>query len=167
MNKKSIIYLILLLVWMVVIFNFSNQDGDTSLGLSNDITEKAIDISSKITNKKLTMYEKKQKILDYRFIVRKSAHFTEYFILGILVILNLKNYKIKHIILWSTIFCLVYASTDELHQYFTLARDARLLDVLIDTSGSILGIFVVYLLAKDRKNVIINKARRGVSNGRN
>lgn len=167
MTKKRIIYLILLISWMLVIFNFSNQNGDTSLGLSDNVTEKAIDIKNSITHQEISTKEKKQKILDYRYVVRKIAHFTEFCILGILVFLNLKNYKLKHIILWSTIFCLIYAGSDELHQYFAYERDARIMDILIDTFGGIFGIIIIYLVANNKKNVIINKARRGVSNGRN
>ena len=60
-----------LLVWMGVIFYFSHQSGDASMQLSDGILDSFKSLF--------------QNFLDYHtlsYIVRKIAHFTEYFILG-------------------------------------------------------------------------------------
>ena len=73
-------------------------------------------------------------------IIRKLAHYTEYLILGILVI-NLNNNKNKGLYL-SMIVCLLYAISDELHQYFVPGRSCQLVDVTIDFIGALTGIFI-------------------------
>lgn len=50
----------------------------------------------------------------------------------------------KQKILYSLLFGILYASTDELHQYFVPGRSARLFDVGIDTLGVFTGI-IIYL----------------------
>ena len=87
------------------------------------------------------------------FLVRKTAHFTEYAILSSLFFLNLKSWqKPKNStsmnILLSLIFSFLYACTDELHQIFVPGRSAQFRDVLIDTLGASFGIAITYLIIK-------------------
>ena len=37
---KRIVYAVLIILWMITIFEFSNQNGDTSQGTSDVITDK-------------------------------------------------------------------------------------------------------------------------------
>ena len=83
-----------------------------------------------------------------RIIVRKLAHFTEYLILGILVINACKYNSVKDIIKLSILICLLYACSDEIHQLFIQGRGGRILDVCIDTLGSLTGIFTYKVLRK-------------------
>lgn len=87
------------------------------------------------------------------FLVRKTAHFTEYTILGSLFFLNLKSrQKPKNStsinILLSLIFSFLYACTDELHQIFVPGRSAQFRDILIDTLGASFGATITYLTIK-------------------
>lgn len=86
------------------------------------------------------------------FLVRKTAHFTEYAILGALFYLNLRqSSKLnapKKKILLSIILSFLYAITDEIHQLFTPGRSAQFQDVLIDTLGASFGILIVHLVIK-------------------
>ena len=85
------------------------------------------------------------------FLVRKTAHFIEYAILGSLFFLNLKNTPlglIKHPLAMSILFSFLYACTDELHQIFVPGRSAQFRDVLIDTLGASFGIAITYLTIK-------------------
>ena len=87
------------------------------------------------------------------FLVRKTAHFTEYAILGSLFFLNLKSWQRSKSstsmnILLSLIFSFLYACTDELHQIFIPGRSAQFRDVLIDTLGASFGILITYLTIK-------------------
>ena len=87
------------------------------------------------------------------FLVRKTAHFIEYAILGSLFLLNLKNWqKPKNStsmnILLSLIFSFLYACTDELHQIFVPGRSAQFRDILIDTLGASFGATITYLTIK-------------------
>lgn len=87
------------------------------------------------------------------FLVRKTAHFTEYAILSSLFFLNLKSWqKPKNStsmnILLSLIFSFLYACTDELHQIFVPGRSAQFRDILIDTLGASFGATITYLTIK-------------------
>ena len=86
------------------------------------------------------------------FLVRKTAHFTEYAILGALFYLNLiqfpkLNSHIKKLLL-PILFSFLYACTDELHQIFVPGRSAQFRDVLIDTLGASFGATITYLTIK-------------------
>jgi len=82
------------------------------------------------------------------FIIRKLAHFSEYFILFQLFYRGFKNttkVPFKKIILYSLILTFLNSLTDEYHQTFVNGRTGRLFDIGVDTSG---GIFGAFFLAK-------------------
>ena len=88
------------------------------------------------------------------FIIRKSAHFSEYFVLYILLFNVIKNYiHSKKIILYSIMGVIIYAASDEFHQYFVPGRSAAIKDVFIDTCGGIAASIVNNLFYKV-KNMI-------------
>ena len=142
MKMSKIISILLVILWMGAIFSFSNQNGDNSQHLSDSFTIKLVDTKSKITNRKYTE-KQKQKIADkYSFIIRKLAHFTEYLILGLLVYNMLYKFNLKNIVLICIIICTLYAISDEIHQLFISERAFRVLDIIIDSTGSIIGILI-------------------------
>lgn len=128
-----------LLVWMGVIFYFSHQSGDASMQLSDGILDSFKSLF--------------QNFLDYHtlsYIVRKIAHFTEYFILGLLIHHLVKQYRVisKTEIIWMILFCVIYAMSDEFHQVFIGGRSPKVFDVIIDSLGSSLSILILQLLQK-------------------
>ena len=82
------------------------------------------------------------------FIIRKLAHYTEYFILGLLVINMFTKNNINNKYLISIILCIIYATSDEIHQLFIPGRACQLRDILIDSIGSITGIYLYKLINK-------------------
>lgn len=144
--KKQILW-ICVLCWMALIFGFSGQNGTKSEGMSEKVADQAV----RIVKPDYTKLDQ-QKQLSLRdtanFVVRKSAHFTEYFILGILVTELAMCYAgIRNITFYAAaLVCAAYASLDEWHQSFVGGRQPALRDVLIDTLGSITGIFVILLI---------------------
>lgn len=72
-------------------------------------------------------------------IIRKTAHITEYAILFILVANSLKKEGLKHSILVSFVFTVLYAASDEYHQSFVAGRGPSPMDVVVDTIGASLG----------------------------
>lgn len=151
MKLKKIIYTILLIIWMVVIFLFSNQNAAKSESISDKVTSGVIDIAETITNQEVKNEKRSTLIEETRFFIRKSAHFTLYFILGILTYLTFSSYSIKNPILYSISFCFLYAGSDEIHQIFSDGRTAKLLDVFIDTIGASIGILLILLVKKKTK----------------
>lgn len=77
-------------------------------------------------------------------LLRKAAHFTEYAILGGLL---LRAFGRE---LPAFVAGVAYAATDELHQHFVRGRHASPVDVLIDAVGVILGIYVFRRLFQTR-----------------
>ncbi|MCX7911254.1 MAG: VanZ family protein, partial [Endomicrobia bacterium] len=73
------------------------------------------------------------------FVLRKIAHITEYFVLVILFLrafkISLDNKDNKKIYFLSIIFSILYAISDEIHQYFVPGRHFALTDILIDSIG--------------------------------
>lgn len=138
---KRIMNLTLLIIWMIVIFLFSSASSNKSIATSDKVINTGITITESISGNKTSNEVKEKTIDDLTFIVRKLAHFTEYVILGILMINCLKDYNLKKVVLISIILCVLYACSDEIHQYF-VGRTARVFDVFIDSLGSIVGIFV-------------------------
>jgi VanZ family protein len=84
------------------------------------------------------------------FIIRKSAHVTEYAILGVLVYQSLRMIfpRFIGISLVSISLCYIYAVTDEYHQSFVADRTPLFADVLLDTGGAALGILLFMIVSK-------------------
>lgn len=161
MKSKKIILSILVIAWMIVIFMFSQQNAVKSQNTSDKISEKIVDTASVVTNKKITEPKKKDIIKDMRFIIRKTAHFTLYFILAILIYLLLNEFNISKKNILVILICLIYAISDELHQLFISERTGKIFDVLIDTTGAFVGIILCNIInklivAKNKNSVIIN-----------
>jgi VanZ family protein len=82
--------------------------------------------------------------------IRKLGHWSEYFILALLLMRALNRefagYSAMRRIIWSVVLAVLYAISDELHQSFVPSRDARALDVLIDAIGAICGTLASYLV---------------------
>ena len=110
----------MLILVCAAIFLFSNQVGEESSKISNDL------------------------------IIRKLGHFSEYMTLGFFSFCYLSNFFIgnnkkkdfKKTVILSFFFSIIYASSDEFHQTFVVGRDGNIVDVLIDSSGSLVGVLI-------------------------
>ena len=145
LNKKQIIYMLALIIWMVVVFIFSNQPADVSSKASGGITERVVHAITK-DNKKITQTQRDQ----IETIIRKCAHFVLYLIGGILTVKFLSTTKVqdKRIIIYAIAFCFAYAITDEVHQLFVPGRSGEIRDVIIDTLGATTGTVLFWTLRK-------------------
>lgn len=142
-----LVTIILVLSWIGFIFNMSSENGEESSNRSGQVIEHVI---SEVPRFKDEPEEVKENIISkFQFIVRKGAHFTAYMILGILVsllILQIKNINKRYLLSWK--ICTLYALSDEFHQLFVTGRSGQIKDVLIDSSGSIVGILLVIVFMK-------------------
>ncbi|MFZ1974041.1 MAG: VanZ family protein [Candidatus Acidiferrales bacterium] len=71
-------------------------------------------------------------------IIRKCAHFTEYFIFSLLILRGFRAGEKGMHLRWALVTILIvagYAAMDEYHQSFVPGRTPAVTDVLIDTSG--------------------------------
>lgn len=142
-KKKVIISWVLLLSWMAFIFYMSHQTGAVSSSQSGRIVGLLYSLGIVIPQEKISLLT---------FIIRKAAHISEYFILYILLYNVLKNYMYsKKIIIYSIIGVVLYAASDELHQYFIPGRSAEIKDVFIDSCGGIVASILNNLFYKYKK----------------
>lgn len=139
--RKLIAWLIVVL-WMILIFYFSQQPVSDSRDLSSNITKQLIEIVEKVTP--LENVQESQ----LHHLVRKNAHFIIYFFLGIFALLALKLTRLKRSTsaVIALAVCMIYAVTDEYHQLFVDGRGAQLKDIFIDWAGAATGITVATLL---------------------
>ena len=142
MKSKIIVVVLswlLVLLTMAMIFNFSRETSEKSSQTSEGVVVQILDI----------FMEKEEitppVIKKYQFPIRKAAHFGIYMLLGF-CLLNAfeKTVSIK---LWinsiiSFLVGVLYAITDEYHQNFSSGRGPQAKDVLIDSSGVLLGVLI-------------------------
>ena len=137
---------ILLIAWMILIFLFSSQTGQES-SESSGLIEQLLTIFPFIPNSIFG--------LELQFIIRKGAHFTEYMILYLLMFNVLREYLTFNKCLgYSLVGVFLYACSDEIHQAFVPGRACLFTDVLIDTSGGLLGLYLMILKHKFLSNKI-------------
>ncbi len=150
--KRKIIYSILIVLWMGLIFSLSNQPASDSTELSDGFISNTIGNVYKVFNKNISSDELNDIKVKYTHPVRKMAHFTIYMILGILVTLLVREYNVSFYkcLFISLLVCLLYSISDEVHQLFVSGRSGEIRDVLIDTSGSFIGIFIFNKLFKKK-----------------
>ena len=98
------------------------------------------------------------KLLDH--FVRKSAHFCEYAVLGVLTFNAFTlffKYVVKRIkgkleiilpMVTTVLWCFIFAASDEIHQYYVPGRFSSFKDVLLDTAGATTGMLFIMLIAK-------------------
>lgn len=141
---KLVKYL-LVIIWMILIFYFSNQPANNSSMQSKGVIIKSITAVTKIVNKNISEKELEKIIYITEKPVRKLAHIFLYFVLAILVTWLLKSYNLEYnqIFLYSIMICILYSFSDEIHQLFISGRSGSIIDVFIDNLGSYLGVFII------------------------
>ena len=124
---------------------------------SKDIIRKGVVVVDKVFHKNMDKDHIERIVIKLNYPFRKICHFTEYFILGLLVISLISEYIMisRKAIIIGIIICLLYAVSDELHQLFTSGRSARVFDVLVDTSGSTVAIFIYTFI----KNIFLRRKK--------
>jgi VanZ family protein len=140
-NKKIIILAVSwlsVLIWMGIIFSLSSQPGDESSKFSLGVTEYVIKVVNTIAP---TLNIDKN---DFHIFIRKNGHFFVYLLLGMLVINAMYRSGLvgNKLIVSSVLFCLLFALSDEIHQLYVPGRGSSLYDVLIDSIGALIGIYI-------------------------
>ncbi len=166
MNKKIIISWLLVIIWMSVIFIFSNMDtnesNDKSKGTISQVIEDTVQTTNGmgITNKNPSDEKIESVVEKLNIPFRKFMHASVFMILAILSINALKTsgLTIKKSVIISIFICFIYACTDEFHQTFIEGRTGQFSDVLIDTLGALIGscIYIIFYKLLKRKNIIKN-----------
>ncbi len=142
-NITKTISFVLLILWMVIVFLFSAQDATASSKVSGGLTETVLEI----------LKVPEEHMENAETLIRKLAHFSIYAIGGVITIWHIGTYKIStpKAVLLSQTFGILYATTDEIHQYFVPGRACQLRDVTIDALGVATGIVAVLIIKKMRR----------------
>ena len=146
-----------LITIFVTIFGFSNQNAETSSGLSRKVTNFVVEIIPSIKN--MPEPEKENVVDRVESIVRKIAHYSIYTLVGVLLMGLMSTYKLKELdrLAISLIIGVIYASTDEIHQVFVPGRGPQITDVILDSMGVLTGICIVMLVYKIICKMCIHK----------
>jgi len=143
--KKHSWLIIIGILWHIFIFSQSLLPGEVSSNQSGFIVDTLYPLFSRIG---FTI-----DVDTFTFIIRKLAHFIEYFILGIIFFLLYQKW-FKNKTLWVLVLVhgLFTASIDETIQRFTPNRSGELRDVLIDITGVFFGMVLCILVSYWIKN---------------
>ncbi len=151
-NKKMMVIFswAMVVFWMLFIFALSAQPATESGNLSKRVTEVIIKAVGRLVSLDIETDNTKDVVSKFDHIVRKCAHGAVYFILGILtmnafITTGVKGYRA---FVFSFLFCVIYAISDEIHQLFVPGRGAQAVDVLIDSIGAFVGIGLYSLLMR-------------------
>lgn len=129
-HLKKHAFLSLAIVWTLIIFVFSLQSGDESIITSN-ILLNFLAILFPIL--------KDPAYLDITILmIRKIAHFTEYFILGYFYTKASEETKEDKILLVGYLIPII----DESIQLFSIDRSGSPIDMVIDMAGYLTGLIV-------------------------
>lgn len=140
-HRISVPWLLLAIAMVAVIWGNSLVPGTGSSGISLAVMEAAHDMLRALG-------------LPYEwltnFIVRKTAHFTEYAVLGILVsqALDPQHGVDARTLGLTALVCVLVPSVDETIQLFVSGRSGRLTDVLLDCCGAATGILIRSIIVR-------------------
>lgn len=92
------------------------------------------------------------KIEEVSWLVRKTAHFTQFLVLGVLWFLTLSQKLIlSKTIKWALLYTSMTAVMDETIQLFSDGRAFSVVDILIDISGALTGIIVLWVIKSQKQ----------------
>ncbi len=135
------------LILMAMIFFFSTEPAEASDSTSGIISQRVADIirpgwRGMEEEARLAFYNEVQ------FAVRKTAHFTEFFLLGASMFLCLESWtggrKRNPPLAWAG--AAAWALLDEIHQGTVTGRSRQFADVLLDSTGAAFGVLTAYLI---------------------
>ena len=181
MRMRRRVFLVLMILWMAGIFVFSSRSGDESTEdsyfVGNMVGEIFVPGFDEWSAEKQQAFAEK---IDHP--VRKTAHATEYAILGLLAagvsipeVMGRRDEKtmseevgcsrttkseyakIRRELLIPWGIAALYAATDEFHQLFVPGRSGQFSDVILDSAGALAGLLILALVRK-----IIGRRRNSI-----
>lgn len=136
----GLIFLTLLVAWSVFIYARSAKTAVES----SEESAFFISIIAGILDdrfEQLSPEERHEYTEQLQFYARKFAHFSAYALLGFLGAAAAACFSINKLV--GFIYAIIFAASDEIHQYFVPGRSCELRDFLIDAAGAALGVAVV------------------------
>lgn len=144
----SILLWTLAALWAGLIFYFSVQSGEASAAVSEEFMSPFARILTALLGE-----------AGHTFI-RKCAHFFLYAVLMCLAMCALRSSGGRRVFLWPFALCVLYAVSDEIHQYFVPGRACRIYDIGVDALGCLAGAFCLWLLRQLAARIRAKKESR-------
>ena len=145
MNKQkatAIIFGVIAVLITLFIFYNSAKTADESSELSGGIVEIIVDVADD-----LSISFNAETV---SFIIRKLAHFAEYFLLGFCSSCAASYFGRKKVF-WAILFCLAVSVCDEfIVQNLTEGRSPEIRDCIIDLCGAAIASATVFFIEKRR-----------------
>ncbi len=146
-NKILLWSLVLLL--MVAIYALSAQDSVESSALSGKTIRLIADLLVPGFDH-LSTGQQAQLVQEWQNTVRKIAHLTIYMMLGAACLMALLQHKLSNQVQVAGALgiSVVYAISDEIHQFFVSGRSPQVSDVFIDGLGALIGVSIVLVIVR-------------------
>lgn len=143
-----IVQLMPVILCVILIFGFGNEDADRSGELSRFVTEKMLYIVNKILGLEWTAEKIQNSVADYEGYVRAGAHFAEFglFTFFTFVFLYCRRLKKRTCFFLTFVLTFILAVADEVNQGFSDGRSSSVLDVATDCLGSLVVLTLVTLI---------------------
>lgn len=149
MKRKALKGSILLIVFITT-FWFSAKPERESANQSSQLLIKA----GVVTHEDVAKRTKNYRVWYRR--IRKTAHFTLYFVAGVGAFILTGSVKKSILIVF------IMGGIDEVHQCFVPGRGARFTDVLIDTAGGTTGAITTKLIINNYKLLVIKRKQEEI-----
>ena len=154
-TKGRILNGVIILALMLMIFGFSAGNGEESSSLSAKLTTWLMRLIYPEYDA-LSQGQRAGAFALLHLLVRKTAHFSEYALLGAALRQFLWTFPLRRPGAAAWLAATLYAALDEWHQTFVSGRSGQLWDICIDSAGALFGVF----LAADAAAVIMEKLRK-------
>lgn len=140
-------FIVAAVLWMALIFSFSMETAAESSGSSDGFIRTFLSFIDD-DFESLSPEAQTETVESLSHLVRKTAHFCIFGMLGILVSSAISTYNLapRRTLLCSVSLCALYAVSDEVHQFFVPGRACMIRDMLLDTCGALCGVLFVMLV---------------------
>ena len=136
-RRYAPVFILLCVLWTAVIFSYSLKNGATSSHESSTVTGLLSFIMARLGVSEVPS----------EHVVRKLAHFFEYFVLGGLSFAAFRLSGARGSTLFASGYAILVALADEfICQNISEGRGPQLFDVLLDSTGAFFGVIVAFLL---------------------
>jgi len=143
--KNFFYYWLPVLIWAALIFFLSSRSGlKVATGTWDFLTRKPVHIFEYFVLTLLLV-----RAFKFEFEARKNELFSPSSKKSVNLMQKNNNF---YVLSFSFLASLLYAVSDEIHQSFVPLREGKISDILFDSVGSLVGIFLVWKLFQNRQN---------------
>lgn len=147
-------YLIMTIIIASIIFAFSSQPAETSKSISQPIAGVVTESITQHNTEQRAKGESEIYFKNIHTFIRKGAHFTLFLLLGISAGMWNGYFKSRRRFIYAFAGCALYGVLDETRQLFVPGRSFEIPDMLIDSSGALIGVCIaalIWMLSSKRK----------------